>query len=183
MKTETVEEQQKYTSEEQAAFMTMLHELEVRFGYNRSRVAHECNFSPAIITAVGKGERKPRYALEKMKQLYERLTGKPGALPPGSIPQRDYTYEMLSELRHRDKAAYEKVDGMIQLLYSRIRGRHRHIPIPESAESEDSGRSEVDKVAEAGARKAVGDIRGEAGVRPGRQVRPGAARAGRKARS
>ena len=164
--------------------MNMLHELEVRFGYNRSRVAHECNFSPAIITAVGKGERKPRYALEKMKQLYERLTGKPGGVPVGAVPDRDLTYEMLSELRHRDKPAYEKVDGMIKLLYSRIRGRHRHIPMSEPAQSQNAGISEVDRIAEAGAKKALAEIRGEpAGARPGRQVRSGAPRAGRKSRS
>lgn len=157
--------------------MTMLHELEVQFGYNRSRVARECNFSPAIITAVGKGERKPRYALEKMKQLYQQLTGKAGAVPTGSSPKRDLTYEMLSELRHRDKAAYENVEGMIKLLYKRIRGRHRHIPIPEEMSVEGS-KSNVDRVAEAGARKAVAGIRGE-GSGAGRQVRPGA----RKGRS
>lgn len=176
MKTETVE-QSKYTSDEQALFMNMLHELEVGFGYNRSRVARECNFSPAIITAVGKGERKPRYALEKMKQLYQQLTGKAGAVPAGSSPKRDLTYEMLSELRHRDKAAYENVESLIKLLYKRIRGRHRHIPIPEEAESSEGTRSNVDRVAEAGARKAVAGIRGE-GSGAGRQVRP----AGRKAR-
>jgi hypothetical protein len=168
VKTETVE-QPNYTSDEQQAFMTMLHELEVQFGYNRSRVARECNFSPAIITAVGKGERKPRYALEKMKQLYQQLTGKPGDLPAGSSPKRDLTYEMLSELRHRDKAAYANVESMIKLLYKRIRGRHRHIPIPEEAPFEGT-RSNVDRVAEAGARKAVAGIRGQvrAGGRKGR---------------
>lgn len=151
--------------------MTMLHELEVQFGYNRSRVARECNFSPAIITAVGKGERKPRYALEKMKQLYQQLTGKAGAVPTGSSPKRDFTYEMLSELRHRDKPAFENVERMILLLYKRIRGRHRHIPVPEEAEASEGTRSNVDRVAEAGARKAVAGIRG--------QVRA----AGRKARA
>jgi len=173
VKTE-IAEQPKYTSDEQAQFMDMLHELEVGFGYNRSRVARACNFSPAIITAVGKGERKPRYALEKMKQLYQQLTGKPGAVPTGSMPKRDLTYEMLSELRHRDKAAYENVESMIKLLYRRIRGRHRHIPIPEEPASSEGGRSSVDRVAEAGARKAVADIRG--------QLRP-SSRAGRKTRS
>lgn len=179
MKTETVQSQLSYTSEEQAAFMTMLHELEVRFGYNRSRVARECNFSPAIITAVGKGERKPRYALEKMKQLFERLTGKPGTVPPGSVPPRDYTYEKLSELRHRDKPAYAEVEGIINLLYKRIRGRHRHIPDgPDFGQTQ----SEVDRVAEAGARKAVSDIRGEASSeRGGRSARP-AGRGSRKGR-
>ena len=158
--------------------MDMLHELEVGFGYNRSRVARECNFSPAIITAVGKGERKPRYALEKMKQLYQQLTGKPGAVPTGSSPKRDLTYEMLSELRHRDKPAFEQVEGIIHLLYKRIRGRHRHIPMPEGALSSEEAKSNVDRVAEAGARKALAEIRGE---HSGRQTRP-SARAGRKAR-
>lgn len=167
MKTETAE-QANYTSQEQADFMTMLHELEVRFGYNRSRVARECNFSPAIITAVGKGERKPRYALEKMKQLYQQLTGKAGGAPLGTIPARDLTYEMLSELKHRDKAAYRQVEGVITLLYKRIRGRHRHIPLPESAEG---GQSNVDRAAEAGARKAVADIRGVRSSRAGRKAR------------
>lgn len=150
--------------------MNMLHELEVKFGYNRSRVARECNFSPAIITAVGKGERKPRYALEKMKQLYQGLTGKPGTVPPGSVPPRDYTYEKLSELRHRDKPAYAEVEGIINLLYKRIRGRHRHIP--DGPEFQQRPQSEVDKVAEAGARRAVSDIRGSART-VGRSARKG----------
>ncbi len=158
MKTETRSHSSR--TPEQIKFMDMLNELEARFGFNRSRIARECEFSPAIVTAVEKGERSPRYALEKLKQFYQMLV-KPGSLdrPPVAVFP-DAVHEMLHALKVKDFDAYDLVRSTIEFLHSRIGTAPSHAPARRGRKPGGS-RAEVERIAEAAGRRALEGLGGK----------------------
>ncbi len=148
MKTES--RSQSSRTPEQILFMKMLTELGTRFGYNRSRIARECEFSPAIVTAVEKGERSPRYALEKLKQFYEMVVKPSGSERQTITAFPDAVHEKLHALKVNDLDAYDLVRTTIEFLHNRI-GSAPSRTAARRGRKPDS----VHRAAEAAGRKAV----------------------------
>jgi hypothetical protein len=120
---------------EQVRFIEMMEDLIARYGYSKARVAEVCGISAAMVSLIGKGERSPRFSLERLRQEYDRiihtepragqpagseLRDEPGRNAPYRRPARNVLHEQLADLQKFDPKGFALARATIGELHRRI---------------------------------------------------------------